>query len=82
MSAGRRYHDIINPMTGSPTEGILSVTVIGPDATFTDGLSITSFVLGVERGLEFIRILPEYKAIIVDATGRLFYSGGLAPPAD
>lgn len=80
--AGRRYHHIINPMTGSPTEGILSVTVIGPDATLTDGLSTTLFVLGVERGLEFIRTLPEYEAIIVDAAGRLSYSDGLAPPAD
>lgn len=78
--AGRRYHHIINPMTGTPSEGILSVTVIGPDATFTDGLSTALFVLGVERGLEFIQTLPEYEAIIVDATGQLSYSDGLAPP--
>ena len=30
---GRRYHHIINPATGQPTEGILTVTVIGPDGT-------------------------------------------------
>jgi thiamine biosynthesis lipoprotein len=80
--AGRRYHHIINPMTGTPSEGVLSVTVIGPDATLTDGLSTALFVLGVERGLEFIQTFPEYEAIIVDATGRLSYSDGLVPPED
>ena len=69
-------------MTGTPSEGILSVTVIGPDATLTDGLSTALFVLGVERGLEFIQTFPEYEAIIVDATGRLSYSDGLVPPED
>jgi thiamine biosynthesis lipoprotein len=77
---GRRYHHIINPSTGEPTEGVLSVTVIGPDATMTDGLSTTLFVLGVEAGLKLIETLPDYEAVIVDAAGKLSYSSGLAPP--
>ncbi len=77
---GRRYHHIINPATGTPTEGILSVTVIGPDATLTDGLSTTLFVLGADPGLELIETLPAYEAIIVEATGRLSFSSGLVPP--
>lgn len=77
---GRRYHHIINPATGTPTEGILSVTVIGPDATMTDGLSTTLFVLGAEAGLEFMETFPEYEAIIVQATGELSFSSGLVPP--
>ena len=76
----RRYHHIINPATGTPTEGILSVTVIGPDATLTDGLSTTLFVLGADPGLELIETLPAYEAIIVEATGRLSFSSGLVPP--
>lgn len=78
---GRRYHHIINPDTGKPTEGILSVTVIGPDATTTDGLSTTLFVLGTEEGLELIERFPGYEAVIVDATGKMSYSSGLAPPS-
>ena len=77
---GRRYHHIINPATGTPSEGILSVTVIGPDATLTDGLSTTLFVMGVGPGLALIETLPGYEAIVVEADGRLSYSGGLAPP--
>jgi thiamine biosynthesis lipoprotein len=77
---GRRYHHIINPQTGEPTEGILTVTVIGPDGTMTDGLDTAIFVLGVDAGLEFIKGFPEYEAIIVDATGKISYSEGLTPP--
>lgn len=77
---GRRYHHIINPTTGTPTEGILSVTVIGPDATMTDGLSTALFVLGVEPGLALVDTLPEYEAIIVDSAGQLSYSSGLVTP--
>ena len=77
---GRRYHHIINPQTGEPTEGILTVTVVGPDGTLTDGLDTAIFVLGVEAGLELIKSYPQYEAIIVDANGKIFYSDGLAPP--
>jgi len=79
---GRRYHHIINPMTGEPTEGVLSATVIGPDATVTDGLSTAVFVMGAEAGLGLIDTLPEYEAIVVEASGTLSYSDGLAPPGN
>ncbi|MGI9257608.1 MAG: FAD:protein FMN transferase [Gammaproteobacteria bacterium] len=79
---GQRYHHIINPTTGAPTEGILSVTVVGPDATMTDGMSTTLFVLGVDLGIEFIESMPEYEAIVVDSGGALSYSSGLVPPAN
>jgi thiamine biosynthesis lipoprotein len=77
---GRRYHHIINPSTGRPTEGILTVTVIGPDGTMTDGLDTAIFVLGVEKGLELIERYPQYETIIVDATGKVSYSKGLIEP--
>ncbi|HSG65349.1 MAG TPA: FAD:protein FMN transferase [Gammaproteobacteria bacterium] len=79
---GRRYHHILNPTTGEPTQGVLSATVIGPDATMTDGLSTTLFVLGPERGLELIERFVGYEAIVVDANGTLSYSSGLAPAGE
>jgi thiamine biosynthesis lipoprotein len=77
---GKRYHHVINPRTGKPTEGILTVTVIGPDGTMTDGLDTAIFVLGVQDGLELIKKYPEYETIIVESTGKISYSSGLAPP--
>ena len=77
---GRRYHHIINPATGRPTEGILTVTVIGPDGTLTDGLDTAIFVMGVEKGLKLIESYPAYETIIVDASGKVSYSKGLTAP--
>jgi thiamine biosynthesis lipoprotein len=77
---GVRYHHIINPNTGTPTNEMMSVTVIGPDATLTDGLSTTLFVLGMDTGLALIERFSGYEAILVDRSGRLAYSSGLQEP--
>jgi thiamine biosynthesis lipoprotein len=77
---GRRYHHIINPASGAPTQGIQSVTVIGPDATMTDALSTSVFVMGLEHGMAVLARLPAYEGVVIDASGRLFYSAGLATP--
>jgi len=74
---GVRYHHILNPVTGLPSSGVRSVTVMGPDGTMTDGLDTAIFVMGVERGMALIAALPGYEAVIVDAAGRLYYSDGL-----
>lgn len=77
---GVRYHHILVPGTGQAARGVRSVTIIGPDATLTDGLSTTVFVLGVERGMELVGRLPGVEAVVVDEHGRIYYSSGLAPP--
>ena len=77
---GELVHHIINPGTGRPTDELMSVTVIGPDAVLTDALSTTVFVLGMEPGLELIESYVGYEAIVVDRNGTLRYSNGLAEP--
>jgi thiamine biosynthesis lipoprotein len=77
---GVRYHHILVPGTGEVARAVRSATIIGPDATLTDGLSTTVFVLGVKRGMELVSRLPGVEAVIVDKDGRIFYSAGLAPP--
>jgi len=46
---GKRYGHIIDPRTGWPVEGMLSVTVLAPTAAEADALSTAFFVLGVEK---------------------------------
>lgn len=75
---GIRYHHILDPASGLPTEGLRSVTVLGPDGTMTDGLSTSVFVLGVSAGLHQIESMPAYEAVIIDAQGQLHYSNGLS----
>jgi len=77
---GVRVHHILDPKSGLPSRGIRGVTVVGPDATLTDGLDTAIFVMGVEAGMRLIASLPGYEAVIVDAEGRLWYSDGLRPP--
>ena len=78
---GVRHHHIIKPSTGRPAGGIRSATVFGPDAVITDALSTSVFVLGVDQGLRLIATLPDYESIVIDASGRVFYSDGLEAPA-
>ncbi len=77
---GVRFHHILDPDSGLPAGALRSATVIGPDATLTDALSTTLFVLGVERGMALIARLPDYEAVLIDHQGRMAVSGGLAAP--
>jgi thiamine biosynthesis lipoprotein len=81
MEDGVRYHHIISPRTGKSVETTRSVTILGPDATTTDGLSTTIFVLGPEKGLALVEKLTGIDAVIIDAEGKIHYSSGLQPPA-
>lgn len=75
---GVRFHHILDPTTGRSATGAWSVTILGPEATFTDGLSTSVFVLGPEKGLELVNRLPGIDAIIIDPNGELLYSDDLS----
>jgi len=82
ISDKKRIHHIINPQTGKSATNSWSATVIGPDATSTDALSTSLFILGAKKGLELINTLDNMDAIIIDANGKIFYSSGLENPAE
>jgi thiamine biosynthesis lipoprotein len=75
---GVRYHHILNPGTGKSTHAIHSASVIGANATTTDALSTSIFVLGAEKGLQLVDMLPNIEAVIIDSEGRMYFSAGLA----
>lgn len=74
---GVRYHHILDPRTGKSACGVRSVTIIGPDATTTEGISKSVFVKGLERGIRFVEALQGIDAVIVDGEGRMHYTAGL-----
>lgn len=76
---GVRYHHIISPSSGDSARKLQSVTIIGPDATSTDALSTSVFVMGLESGLKLVNQLPDIDAIVVDRKGQLHYSDNLQP---
>ena len=66
ISGGKRYSHIINPKTGEPVDnGIVSVTIIAPDATTADALSTCVFVLGKEEGMNLIKKINHVEAKII-----------------
>lgn len=62
---GVRYGHIINPHTGIPSRGTISVSVIGENATTANGLSTSLMVLGVEEGLKLMKHFPDYAALFI-----------------
>ena len=74
---GKRYAHIIDPRTGMPTKGILSVTVFAPKAEMADALATAVFVLGDELGISLINQLPKVEAIIVKDDGNLKTSNNI-----
>ncbi len=80
LTNDERIHHIINPRTGRSAKRSWSASVIGPDATTTDALSTTLFVLGAEKGIQLIEKMQNLDAIIIDASGKVHYSSGLVSP--
>jgi thiamine biosynthesis lipoprotein len=66
---GRRYHHILDPSTGYPASGVVSVTIVAPDAETADVWSTLVFVLGRTRGMELIRSTPGIDGLIVYEEG-------------
>lgn len=74
-----RYHHIIAPSTGRSASEVQSVTIVGPEATMTDALSTSVFVLGVVEGLALIEKMDGFDAVIIDAERNMHYSSGFDP---
>jgi len=62
---GRRYGHVLDPRTGSPAEGVLSATVLAPDAAAADALSTAFFVMGVEATRAYCAERPELAVVFV-----------------
>jgi thiamine biosynthesis lipoprotein len=75
---GVRYHHIISPKTGRSADTLQSVTILGPNATRTDALSTSVFVLGVEKGITLINRLADVDGVIIDENGVMITSDGFA----
>lgn len=68
---GKLYTHIIDPRTGYPSSGIISVTVFAPKAELADALATSVFVMGKEAGLDRINQMPKIECIIIDDKGNI-----------
>ena len=68
---GVRYHHILDPKTGYPARGLMSMSVITEDPTLADAWSTALFVMGPEKAMQLVRKNPEIKIIIVMDDGKI-----------
>lgn len=71
-----RNHHLFNPQTGLSASECCSVSVAAPTTMQADALSTAAFVLGVERGLELIRSIPDADALFVTNNGQITRTPG------
>lgn len=67
---GRRYGHILDPRTGRPAEGLLSVTVLAPTAAEADALSTAFYVMGLEKAVDYCHNREEIGAILIPVPRR------------
>ena len=67
---GKRFGHVLNPRTGRPAEGVLSATVLAPDAAAADALSTAFYVMGVDETQAYCEEHPEIGALLVTPGAR------------
>ena len=79
---GTRYSHIIDPRSGRPAVGLVSVTVIAERGADADALATAIFVLGADAGLKLVEASPGVEALVVEHDNRVRTSSGLALEQD
>ncbi|AKG33741.1 FAD:protein FMN transferase [Paenibacillus durus] len=76
---GVRYHHILDPRTGYPSQnGLKSVTIMSPNATDADALSTGVFLMGYEEGLKYLESLPEkVEAFFITDDNKIYATPGI-----
>ena len=71
---GKLYSHIIDPRTGYPSQGILSVTIFSENAELADALATAVYVLGEEIGMNLINQLKGIDCIIINDKSKIIKS--------
>lgn len=75
---GKRYHHILDPITGYPSKSeLISVTVVADFSTVADALSTILFIAGVDRGIELLKLYPGIDVIFIDTNLQVYTTHGL-----
>ncbi|MBI4712830.1 MAG: FAD:protein FMN transferase [Planctomycetes bacterium] len=74
---GIRYHHILDPQTGYPARGLMSLSVLMQDPTLADGWSTALFVMGPEKAMKLAQSKSDIQIIVVNDRGEISSSAGL-----
>jgi thiamine biosynthesis lipoprotein len=76
---GRRFHHILDPYTGYPTEGLSSATVVHGDATLADAAATALMVAGPESWRQVAEDLGIELVLVVHPDGSIEMSDAMRP---
>jgi FAD:protein FMN transferase len=76
--AYQRGDHIIDPNTGAPPTGMLSVTVAGPSLAFADAYATAAFAMGAD-GIRWIAALSGYAGCAITTDGRFVWTNAFEP---
>ena len=65
INGEEKYNHIMDPKTGYPATGCISVTILAKEAIISDALATGIFVLGPEKGMALIEKLTDVEGIII-----------------
>lgn len=75
---GRRYHHILDPRTGYPSQGLSSVTVLHAQATVADAAATALMVAGLQDWQAVAKQMGIRAAMVVGNDGTVYISPAMA----
>jgi thiamine biosynthesis lipoprotein len=74
----KKFHHIINPLTGTSATELISATIVGPASFDVDALATTVFVLGLDKGLSLLGSLKGYEGLLITRDRRIHRTAGFS----
>jgi len=78
MKDGQRFHHIIDPKTGYPSQSrIISATIISDNSIDGDGLSTGIYILGIDKATKIIEAIDGIEAIFITEDKKIYKTSGV-----
>jgi thiamine biosynthesis lipoprotein len=77
MRGGRRYHHVLDPRTGYPTQAAHGVTLVGANLASVNGLGAAAMVLAPRAARDLLSGTPGVEALIAGSDGDLWMTPGM-----
>ena len=75
---GKKYHHIIDPKTGYPSDsGLISTTIIAKSSTTADALSTITFLAGLEQSKMILKDFEDVEAVLIDKHLTVYLTKGI-----
>jgi FAD:protein FMN transferase len=71
-----RGQHVVDPHSRRPPDGLLSVTITGPDLATADAYATAVFAMGAKRAVHWTARLEQYEALSILADGRVLSTVG------